>query len=358
MNKNFENQFKPNYVVIPGEILLETIKELDMSQAELAKRTGRPKKTINEIIKGKTAITAETAIQFEKVFGVPANFWTNLERNYQETLARLKEKKELENEIRWLKKIPLKELIKLGWIERSSDKVKQLKEVLKFFSVSSFKQLEKIPLGVKVFFRTSKSYNNNPYALISWLRKGELTARNIDCNSFDKAKFQSNLEKIRNLTQLSFGDFKDKLQKFCAEGGVALVFVPALKGVRASGATWWVSPRKAVIQLSFRYNTDDHFWFSFFHEVGHILLHSKKDFFIEDCDENNKEKEANDFASNFLIPSFEYEKFIKQKEFKKSTIKKFASQIGISPGIVVGRLQHDGYIKHSFCNDLKRKIKI
>lgn len=61
-----------------------------MSQAVLAERTGRSKKTINEIIQGKAAITPDTALQLEKVLGVPASFWNNLERNYQKSVTAIK----------------------------------------------------------------------------------------------------------------------------------------------------------------------------------------------------------------------------------------------------------------------------
>jgi HTH-type transcriptional regulator/antitoxin HigA len=126
MSKDIKNQFMPDYAVPPGETLLETIEAIGMSQAELAERTGRPKKTINEIIKGKAAITPETALQFERVLGTPAGFWNNLERNHQETLARINEQKSLQRQINWLEKMPLNALIKMGLVKKHSDKVQQL----------------------------------------------------------------------------------------------------------------------------------------------------------------------------------------------------------------------------------------
>src|SRR4030066_743491 len=110
--------FQPNYAVPPGETLRETLEFLGMTQAQLADRTGRPKKTINEIIKGKAAITPETALQLERVLGVPASFWNNLERNYQETLERINEQKSLQRQIDWPKKMPLNALIKRGWVKK------------------------------------------------------------------------------------------------------------------------------------------------------------------------------------------------------------------------------------------------
>jgi addiction module HigA family antidote len=136
MNKELQNQFMPDYAVSPGETLAETLKAIGMSQKELAERTGRPLKTINEIIKGKAAITPETALQFERVLGTSAGFWNNLERNYQETLARINEHKRLNQKTDWLRKVPVSRLIKMGWIKKHENKVQQLREVLNYFGVA------------------------------------------------------------------------------------------------------------------------------------------------------------------------------------------------------------------------------
>ncbi len=357
MGKKNINQFKPDYAVPPGETLLETLEAIGMSQAELAERTGRPKKTINEIIKGKTAIIPETALQFERVLGTPAGFWNNLERNYQETLARINEQKSLERQIDWLKKMPLNALIKMGWVKKHSGKVQQLQEVLNFFGIASPEQWETRWRGAQVSYRTSKMFSNNPYAIASWLRVGELTARNISCKPFEASKFRNALLSIRQLTVKPPEHFQQEVIRLCADAGVAVAFVPEIPKIRASGATWWMNPNKAVIQLSLRYKTDDQLWFSFFHEAGHILLHGKKEIFIEGDGKNSKEDEADRFASDFLIPLKQYKQFIQSGRYSKAAIQKFASEIGIAPGIIVGRLQHDDIILHSFCNDLKKRFK-
>src|SRR4030043_874947 len=128
MSKDIKNQFIPDYAVPPGETLLETIEAIGMSQAELAERTGRPKKTINEIIKGKAAITSETALQLERVLGAPAGFWNNLERNYQENLARIDEQRRLQKQISWLNRLPINAMIKNGWVKGFKDNIQQLRE--------------------------------------------------------------------------------------------------------------------------------------------------------------------------------------------------------------------------------------
>ncbi|MFZ5906348.1 MAG: HigA family addiction module antitoxin [Nitrospirota bacterium] len=357
MGKDTKNQFIPDYAVPPGETLLETIEAIGMSQAELAERTGRPKKTINEIIKGKAAITPETALQFERVLGIPAGFWNNLERNYQETLARLNEQKSLQRQINWLKKMPLNVLIKMGWVKKHSDRVQQLQAVLNFFGVASPEQWETRWMGAQVSYRTSKVFQNDPYAIASWLRMGELTARNISCKPFDASKFKNALLNVRQLTVKPPEHFQQEVIRSCADAGVAVAFVPEIPKIRASGATWWTNPNKAVIQLSLRYKSDDQLWFSFFHEAGHILIHGKKEVFIEGDCKNSKEDEADRFASDFLIPPKQYSQFIRAGRYNKATIQTFSSVLGIAPGIVVGRLQHDNKLHHSYCNDLKKRFK-
>lgn len=356
MGKNIKSQFAPDYAVPPGETLLETLKTIGMSQAELAERTGRPKKTINEIIKGKAAITSETALQLERVLGVPASFWNNLEWNYQETLARLNEQRKLQKEIKWLEKIPISALVKNGWIKGVRDKIQQLQEVLNFFGIASPEQWESRWRGAQVSYRKSTVFQSDPYAVASWLRTGELIAQKVECKPFDSSKFKNTLHEVRKLTNKPPEVFQSEVVRICAGCGVAVAFAPELPRIRACGATWWMSPVKAVIQLSLRYKRDDQLWFSFFHEAGHIILHGKKEVFIEGDSRDPKEDEANRFASDMLIPPKQYRQFIQAGGCSKAAIQKFASELGIASGIVVGRLQHDQKTHHSFCNDLKKRF--
>src|SRR5206468_3775093 len=121
----------------PGATLLETLEALGMTQSELAERMGRPTKTVNEIINGKAAITPETALQLERVLGVPARFWSNRERHYREHLAQIEEEGKLQANVNWLNELPVKHMINLGWVRRCDTKVEQIRELLHFFGVAS-----------------------------------------------------------------------------------------------------------------------------------------------------------------------------------------------------------------------------
>lgn len=356
MSNSLANKFVPDYAIAPGETLLDTIEALSMSQAELSERTGRPKKTINEIIKGKAPITPDTALQLERVLGVPAAFWNNLEKNYRETLARLAEQDRLQEQIAWLSELPVKALAKLGWIQPHKEKVHQLQEVLNYFGVASPECWREMWLGAQVAYRTSRAFASDPGAVSAWLRKGELVARDIVCKPYDESTFRAALKTIRSITVKPPEEFQHEVVRLCADAGVAVTFVPELPKTRASGATWWLTPAKAVILLSLRYKSDDHLWFSFFHEAGHILLHGKKDVFIEDNHSSDKEDEANRFASDFLIPANKLKTFISTTRISKDAICTLAEELGIAPGIIAGRLQHDGFLPPSHCNDLKTRL--
>ena len=356
--------YQPNYAIPPGETLRETLETIGMTQAELADRTGRPKKTINEIITGKAAITAETSLQLERVLGVPASFWNNLERNYQETLARLREEKEFEKEKEWIKRFPISALTQMGWIPREDSPAKTLRSILNFFGVAGTDEWKALWEDPKAAYRNSKAYQTNRYAVAAWLRKGEIKASKIEVSSHNPRSLKGALKKIRSLTTEPPEMFEPEMKKLCAEGGVAIAFVPELPGTHVFGATRWLKATKAIIQMSLRGKTDDHLWFTFFHEAGHILLHGKDEVFIETTDQDGtrrdgikKEQEADRFSRDFLIPPKEYHTFLEDRQFNLTSIQRFAANLGITPGIVVGRLQHEKVIPFNQANSLKKRFK-
>ncbi len=356
------NEYMPEVVSPPGETLQELLDERGMSQAELAERTGRPKKTINEIIKGKTAVTPETALQLERVLGVPAGFWMNMERHYREHLARKEELALLEGSVEWLREIPVSALKKLGWIRAEASKAEQVREILGFFGVASPEQWRQVFAAPQASFRHSSAYRSEPGALSAWLRKGELHAREMACAPFDKTRFEDALAEARKLTVEPPSVFQPALIDLCAGAGVAVVFVPEIPGCRAHGATRWISPTRALIQLSLRYRTDDHLWFTFFHEAGHVLLHGKKQVFIESDkgDPDREEAEANQFAASLLIPEESLaplQPFAKRQRISRAQVIRLAEELGIAPGIVVGRLQHIGWLPFTHLNGLKKHLK-
>lgn len=355
------SSFIPDYAVPPGATLHELLARLGISQAELAERAGRPKKTINEIVKGKSAITPETALQLERVLGARASFWNSLEQNYRAALARSEERAKLTSHVSWLDRFPVNKLIERGWIATGKDKIETLQNLLQFFGVAtpeSWAEVWRLPQQ-SVSFRRAASKGLEVGATAAWLRRGEIEARNVRCEPYDEAKFKSALKRIRELTASSDVNAACKEAKaLCAAAGVALVLVPEFPKVRICGATRWLSPDKALIQLSLFYKRDDQFWFSFFHEAGHILFHGKKEIFVEQKrgGVELEEEEADAFAQSYLIPVAEYSAFVAKADFGGAAIRAFSSSIGISSSIVVGRLQHDKHIAFSERNEFHVRL--
>jgi len=355
----------PNYAVPPGETLKETLDALGMRQAELAQRTGRPKKTINEIIKGKAALTSETALQLERVLGVPASFWNNLERNYRETIARLKEEKALRAQEKCLAGLPISALVKAGWLPRKESVVEKLQVFLNFFGVAGMKEWEARWMNPRAAYHKSAAFRSNPVTIAAWLRMGEIAASKFACKPYSASSFRTILDQIRRLTVEEPEIFETRMKDVCAAAGVAVVFVPEISGTHVYGATCWVNPNKALIQLSLRGKSDDYLWFAFFHEAAHIMLHGKREIFIEQEQGgeaskgplSEKEKEANQFAQDFLIPPKEYRAFVQRGDFSLAAMSRLARRLSIAPGIVVGRLQHDHVIPFSNANSLKKRFQ-
>jgi HTH-type transcriptional regulator/antitoxin HigA len=348
--------YSPDVAIPPGTTILEMLEEKGITQAGLAERMKRPANKINEILNGKRAITAETAMELELVLGLPAYFWLELESNYQLARKRLKAMEDIQEQTAILKQFPVREMIRLGWLEKMDSLSGQTHKLLSFLGVASFSQLDK-PSVFGAAFRKSELKEACPYAMAAWLRKGELEAAEIETRAFDAKGLKSSLGKLRSMTLLPPGQFRPRLVAICAAHGVAVVFVPHLPKSYVCGAAYWLGD-KAVIQLSFRFRTNDHFWFSFFHELGHILLHGKREKFIDDFKDaqDDKEQEANLFACEALIPASEYNRLRALKLRSRTAIKEFSQQFGIAPGIVIGRLQHDNVILHNTMNDLKVRI--
>jgi len=365
MGDDVANDYTPDDVSPPGETLSEVLEMIGMSQAELARRTGRPNKTINEIIQGKAALTPETALQLERVLNIPTGFWIRREQHYRESLARREEANRLAEHIDWLKEVPVKAMIAEGWIRDFDDEIDQLREVLRFFGIASPDQWAAIWEREHISapaFRRSPSFKANPMAVAAWLRKGELMAQDIDAEPYDDEAFRKVLLRARAMTVRPPEVFRPELLRLCSSAGVAVVFLPQLPETGASGVTRWLTPEKALIQFSLRYKTNDQFWFTLFHEAGHILLHGKRDVFLEEDDgrDARKEQEADRFAANVLIPPDDWRRLVQwihaDRSMSKAAITSFAEEIGIAPGIVVGRLQHEGLLPYSHCNDLKVRL--
>jgi addiction module HigA family antidote len=354
--------WRPDWAVAPGEILLEALQERGMSQSELANRTARPLKTINEIVKGKAAITPETALQFERVLGISARLWTGLEAAYRDHLAREDASRELEANAQWVDGFPIADLVRHTNFRRGTTKADTLAQLLAFLGVTSPTAFDRQWMHAAASFRSSPAFMASPKAVATWLRWGEVEASKIPSQPFDAVRFRKVLDEVRPLTcRGPFMQILNKVMAMCAEAGVAFVLTPEFKGIHLSGATRWVGGRP-IIQLSNRYKSDDQFWFTFFHEGGHVLAPSRRRDVIDTpdtqaSDSDPDEAAANQFARDALIPPDRLRAFIDRGDFSASAVRPFAAVEHIAPGIVVGRLQREGLVPPSHLKDLKKRIR-
>lgn len=337
------NQYNPSYAVAPGEVLDEHRDSSDMTQAELAQRLGFSTKHVNRLIAGLEPVTPETALKLEAVFGLPAAVWLNLEARYREFRARAAEAQALAAEAAWLKRIPHRALASLGWIPRGLRDGELVRALRGFFGVGSLEFLPDVWGGLQAAYRKSDAFQSQEWALLAWLAQGEREAGQIACGSYDAAALRTALPGIKALSRLPGAEFATPLVAQCASLGVALVLLPAPDGARVCGATRWLSKDKVLVQLSLRYKTDDQLWFTLFHELGHVLLHGKREQFIDferDRDDSAQEQEANDFAARNLVNSADMTRFLARDDLSRAAVLAFAIEQHVAPGIVVGQLQH------------------
>jgi HTH-type transcriptional regulator/antitoxin HigA len=352
-----KRDFDPDHAVPPGETIADLLEEGEMTQAELAQRLGVSAKHVNQVVNGVASISAELALGLEKVFGVPADFWVARESIYRARLARRQESVGLEGAVEWARKFPIADLKRLGLIPSDARGSELVAAVLRFFGIASPDQWT----PPAVAFRKSQKFASDVFALAAWLRVGALEAHETRTKPFEADRFRGALEHARGLTRVPPDEWEPTLKEACAAAGVVLVIQDTFPKVRANGATQWLSPTKAVLQLSLRYKWEDIFWFSFFHEAGHILLHRKKVFVDEPKRLTSKnatqevldiEEEANRFAARTLIPATHDRRL---RELSFAEVPAFARQLGIASAIVVGRLQHDRG-DYSKGNHLRRRF--
>lgn len=330
----------------PGVTLEEKLLEMGMSIKEFAIRTSKPEKTIIAVIRGRSSITTEMAVSFENVTMIPASFWLRKQLSYDEYVVRKNREAAAAASAEWMKKFPVAEMVKRGWLNTASSIEEKVQALFSFFAISTEKAWNDYYINqeLKLAFRISLVHAKDPHAMSAWLRRGEIQAANISLNEqFDEKKLRSTLPRMKQLMVDDIEGFFPKLQELCAECGVKLVSTQCLPKAPISGATRWINDTP-IVQLSNRYKRYDIFWFNFFHEIGHILLHGKKDIFLEHagCVENDlvKEQEADRFASNILLTSNDEQEILKSHDYSVEGIKWAASRYGTHPAIIVGRLQH------------------
>jgi HTH-type transcriptional regulator / antitoxin HigA len=346
------NQYFPESVTHPGLDLAEKLEELSIGPKEFAVRTSKPEKTIIAILSGKSSITPDMAVLFENVLRIPAHYWINRQCLFDEYKARAERNEILKESTDWAKLFPLNELFKKEWLPAASTIEEKTAALLSFFGFSSHTAWEDYYLNqqLKVAFRLSLAHTKEPHALSAWLRRGELQAEELETKEYNEKDFKVALTDIKSVMANHPDDCFKQLQNICKAAGVKVVHTPCLPKAPISGSTRWVGDTP-LIQLTGRYNRNDVFWFTFFHEAGHIILHGKKDIFLESIEYSEKdlekEKQADAFAIKWTFSEEEEEEILQRFQITDEDIIQFAAKFKTNPAIIVGRLQHKGFIRQA-----------
>lgn len=354
-----ELNFRPDWVVAPGATIESWLDECGMTQAELARRLGVSAKALNQMIHGKAPISQQTALRLETVTWIPAKTWNALEANYRETLERHRQEALIAAETEWVAALPDKWLREQGWVAATRRESGRLgAEALQFFgtaTVAAWRDLWQRPLAA---YRKSEALAADPTHLAVWLRAGELLAAHIEAEEYSQSATRAAAKDVRALTVHPFEVAWPRVQDALAAAGIRAVFVSDPGKTRASGATRWVAGRP-ILQLSGRFRSDDQLWFALFHELGHVILHGSAATFIEGGAGLNDEQEqqANDFAATLLIPPVWSDRLV-GKAWSADKVEALAGEIGVSPGILVGRLQFLGLVPRRSLNRLKASVDV
>lgn len=356
--------YKPDYAEPPGSTLEEALEERGMSQADLARRTGLSAKHISQIVNGKASLTPETAARLEEVLGIRASLWNRLEANYQEGLLRLEAAVPSEDQLRWLKTLPVAELKKRGYLPDTRNKAELIVAARRFFRVASEAAWDAVTPQPPALLRQSAAHPIDRAALGSWLEIVRRRASSMTMSGYDEDRFRSSLVDIRAESTSARTEIGTWLEETCASSGVRLVIEPEIAGSRVSGAAFWLHSVQPVLALSLRGKRDDKVWFSLFHEAGHLLLHAgnRDKQWIDDDEvtvDGIQETQADIFARDWLINGADAERLEQIETIEDA--KTFSAQIGISPGIAIGRIQRERSTRNnrsfSIGNDLKRTVE-
>lgn len=348
--------FSPDWASAPGRTIQVLLDRQGKTTQQLSEKLSLTTSGIRRLLDGQVEIDQQIAAQLSSELGGSAKFWVTRDREYRAALEAPRFSLDA-----FASSIPLKDMIRFGWLDRFKRGDGDAAAALRFFGLSNPEEFEDrcLLFDRPLAFHRSYAFDVDRAALAAWFRAAEIQAAALEYKRWSRDSFHNALDDIRQLTREKEPKiFLPALRDICAESGVAVALVRAPRGCPVSGATFFTEKGLPIILLSFRYLTDDHFWFSFFHEAGHVILHAETEIFMEmqDSAGSEKEREANDFSAETLIPS-QFVDELTQLKAEKYQVVRFARKLGIAPGVVVGQLQHRGLIRRNQLNFLKRRYK-
>jgi HTH-type transcriptional regulator/antitoxin HigA len=349
--------FEPQWASPPGATITDLMNAKGISFDQLRSKLGLTVDDMLKLLHGEQRINAPLAAMIAQTLGLTGKFWLDREEQYLNDAAKLQVE-----EKSWVRSLPVADMMQYGWVPEVAKISEKIRAAFDYFGVSSVDEWRARWLSDEVgltAFRSSPVFAADAASIATWLRKGELEAEKIHCKPWSNDGFARSLADLKRLSRLREPDrFVPALVDTCASHGVAFVVVRTPKGCPTSGATRFLSAQKAVLQVSFRYLSDDHFWFTFFHECAHLILHEGR-LFLENGSgglRSFEEEQANEFAADVLIPP-EWRDRLLSVGAEPKRILRLAHDLGVSPGILVGQLQHRGLVRRERLNYLKRRFE-
>lgn len=350
-----DHDWSPNWAIHPGEYLAEHLEARELSQAEFARLAQLTPKLVSTIISGRNPITAETAIRLERVLGVKAYIWTGLQAKWDLHQARQAERGRVAAD--WLSRFPVKELKAHRLLPDSTDVGCLVNALLSLFGVGAPEAYDQKLKTMAVCHRQSRAYQTSRDHVFTWLMIGEARARAMNLPAFDPSRFLQGVAEIRGMTRQRPETFCERMISLCSAAGVALVFEKPLSKTCLFGSARWIEGDRAVIQMSLRMKTNDHFWWTFFHEAGHIVLHRGRTFVDDQAGQGDGvEEEADGWAEEFLFGRDRLADLVARAPRSRAAVLEVAKRLELHPGIVVGALQHHGVLPFTHLNGLKAKF--
>ena len=353
------DDWRPNWATHPGQHLEEYLETRSMSQAELARLAGLTPKLVSEIVNRKNPVTPDTAIALERVLGLKAHVWTSLQANWDLFQARRRSQIEASKQKSWVSRFPIRDMKAQGLLPNAQSEGDLLEALLQLFGIGETTSYANKFDALAVQHRKAQSYESLPDHVFSWLMLGESRARLLGLPHFSEGKFLSAVRDIRNFTVEEPEVFEPQMKRLCAEAGVAVILMRPLGKTRLFGSAWWIDgDQHAIIQMSLRMKSNDHFWWTFFHECGHIALHRGMNF----ADDQNAvgdghEAEADRWAESILYGQNGVANILANPPRTEFGIRSLADKLKIHPGIVLGMLQHYGKVPHNTFMNRTLKVK-
>lgn len=353
---NERRDFDPDWVSPPGATISAILSRKGVTHSALAKTLQLGESAYWELIHGDVAIDADLAARIAAVVGSTAKFWLGRSKQYMDSLPIAAYK--LQREV----KFPLVDMRKLGWIPKTAaSEYDSATAAAKFMGVRSLNEFEEKygSLEEALAYRRSSTFDMEIGAVAAWYRAAEVQVDAESLCVWDSVGFRECLKEARGYSLLRDpGEFVPKLRSLFRGCGVALCIAQAPPGCPVSGAARMLDGR-GMIALSSRHLVDDHFWFSLFHEAGHLLLHGDR--ISIEVDQASgvgpaEEEEANQFALDLLIPEAQRDE-VNRVPLTKFAIARVARAIGIAPGIVVGQLQYSRRLRFNQMNLLKTRYR-